>query len=712
MNKCQMIKPLGFPYKSVVKLQFLAFFIASFSSNAWAIRVLNLEHEHVPDQLIVRFKPSVEKSKIASVITQLGGDIRHVFRSSQAMSIAFRTRGDDRLLERQAERLAERAEVLYVEANTIMKTDATIPNDPDFGQLYGLHNLGQTGGSVDADIDIAEAWDFVRGSRDVLVGIIDTGVDYTHPDIRGNYWTNPGETGLDASGNDKTNNGIDDDQNGFVDDFRGWDFANNDNDPIDDHDHGTHCAGTIGGQGDNGIGVSGVNWQVSMVGLKFLSANGSGSLEDAVEAIEYATRIGAAMTSNSWGGGGYSPTMEAAIAEANAKGILFIAAAGNNGNDNDLQPHYPSSYEHDNVVAVAASDDKDRLASFSCFGQTSVDLAAPGVDIFSTTRNGRYESMSGTSMATPHVTGVAALLKAAYPQASSVDIKARLLNTVDPVADFSGKILSGGRVNAHNALENDVISPNIVSDLQIVATGMGHVDLKWSAVGDDGLNGYASRYELRWAETDIQNEADWAAANRSPGSLVRADNASQLSTSLRDIPFETHGFIVVRAIDNVGNVGELSPSVTFSTRPVHKILDHAGDTLDGTSADGPWGLEQSDSGTVISDSPNNQYQNNADSTLVFDPLSVETPELSIAVEAAWDLETNYDFVHVEVSFDQKTWRQLDQLTGSSEGKRVYYLQDELTGAKQISLRLRLDTDHSVVRDGIKIKRVMVYAPSL
>ncbi len=328
------------------------------------------------------------------------------------------------------------------ELDYILQSAAT-PNDPSFSTLWGMHNTGQSGGTADADIDAPEVWNRTTGGASVLVGVIDSGIDLDHPDLAANLWTNPGET---------AGNGIDDDKNGYVDDVRGWDFANDDNNPDDDNGHGTHCAGTIGAVGNNGAGVAGVCWTVRLAALKFLDASGSGYTSDAVEAVYYATRIGAHLTSNSWGGAGYSSSLASAIFQANAAGILFIAAAGNDGANTDSSPHYPSSYSYDNIISVAASTRTDARASFSNYGATSVDLAAPGASILSTYKDGGYATMNGTSMATPHVAGACALLKAWRPSLTGPEIKAILLGSVDPLPAFSGIVLTGGRLNANNAL--------------------------------------------------------------------------------------------------------------------------------------------------------------------------------------------------------------------------------------------------------------------
>ena len=334
-----------------------------------------------------------------------------------------------------------------------------MPADPDFGKNWGLLNTGQAdsggqAGVAGADIDATLAWNTGVGTRDVLVAIIDTGVDYNHPDLVDNIWTNTAEV---------PNNGIDDDHNGFVDDVHGYNFQGKTGDPMDDNKHGTHCAGTIGAVGDNGIGTAGVSWRVSMMGIKFLSASGSGSLDAAVESIKYATKMRVNIMSNSWGGGGYSRTLEDAIKEARNAGILFVAAAGNEKNNNDNRRSYPASYDVDNIISVAASDNRDIMASFSNYGARTVHLSAPGVRIYSTVPGGRYDSFSGTSMATPHVSGAAALLWSLNRGWSFANVRERLLATVDPIPALASKTISGGRLNINNAI-NNIVQPKLAPE--------------------------------------------------------------------------------------------------------------------------------------------------------------------------------------------------------------------------------------------------------
>eukprot|EP00930_Biecheleria_cincta_P046662 TRINITY_DN32208_c0_g1_i1.p1 TRINITY_DN32208_c0_g1~~TRINITY_DN32208_c0_g1_i1.p1 ORF type:complete len:1445 (-),score=305.46 TRINITY_DN32208_c0_g1_i1:177-4511(-) len=318
--------------------------------------------------------------------------------------------------------------------------DTSIPNDANFSKLWGMDHWG------DRDIDAVEAWKKFNGSsQGIVLAVIDTGIDYTHPDLKDQMWVNPNEI---------PGNGIDDDQNGIVDDVHGADFANNDGDPLDDQMHGTHCAGTIAGKGNNGIGVAGVAWQgVRLMALKFLSAEGGGRTSDAVKALNYAVAMGARLTSNSWGGGGSSSAMRVAIERAERAGMLFVAAAGNEGSNNDETPHFPSNYASASIISVASTTFKGTLSSFSCYGAKTVDVAAPGSAIYSTVPGGKYRSLSGTSMATPHVSGLAALIWMYRPKLAMQQVKDIVMKSVVVQDTLKGSSLTNGRINALRALE-------------------------------------------------------------------------------------------------------------------------------------------------------------------------------------------------------------------------------------------------------------------
>ena len=398
----------------------------------------------VADHGMLKLKPGVTDAALLAAIQKLGGTVRKKMPASRIWLIAFPkpTLSTVTTALRELAALPDVTDI--VEPDYIVHANATEPSDTAFTSLWGLHNTGQNGGKADADIDAPEAWDYTTGSRSVLVGVIDTGIDHTHPDLAANMWINPNEIAA---------NGLDDDNNGYVDDVRGWDFANNDNNPMDDHLHGTHCAGTIGGVGNNGKGVVGVCWQVSLVGLKFLSSSGSGTISDATEAVAYGTQIGVDMTSNSWGGGGYSLLLKSTIDAAGTANILFIAAAGNESSNSDSEVSYPSGYDSASIIAVAATTRSDVLSYFSNYGAATVDLAAPGSEIYSTAPSGGYATLSGTSMATPHVTGACALLLAHNPTLSPTAVKTALLSSVDPLPALKGLCVSGGRLNAARALQ-------------------------------------------------------------------------------------------------------------------------------------------------------------------------------------------------------------------------------------------------------------------
>jgi subtilisin family serine protease len=451
--------------------------------------------------------------------------------------------------------------VAYAEPNyTLYASDfPATPNDPFRAQLYGLHNVGQTGGTIDADIDAPEAWAAgYTGSSSVVVGIIDTGIDYTHPDLAANIWTNPGEVAGD---------GLDNDGNGFVDDVHGYDFVGaGDSDPRDDNGHGTHVAGTIGATGDNGVGVVGVNWNVKLMALKFLNASGQGLTDDAIEAVNYAAGMGVRITNNSWGGGGFSQALYDAI---NVSNSLFVAAAGN-GASSTLR--LPAGYDLPNIISVAATDASDNLATFSSYGADWVDLAAPGVAVFSTYAGNTYATISGTSMATPHVSGAAALLLASNPSLTTADVKATLLNSVDPLAPLAGKTLTGGRLSVARALgapplpATDTTAPVQVTDLSVPSTTQETVTLAWTATGDDGASGTAYAYELRRSASPI-TEANWAAAIPVTGEPAPGDAGAAQTVVLKFLLPSTTYYFALRVFDEAGNASPLSNVAAATTAP-------------------------------------------------------------------------------------------------------------------------------------------------
>ncbi len=441
------------------------------STLALATGVSATEAKHVPGEIVVKFKEGKSKNFFsAKTLSSLGiqgqRDIKLSYDTLSVLKVS-----EDKSLASVIAALKSNPNVEFAEPNYIYSVNpiketgvvakrllkspftdftAATPNDPSFGKLWGLRNTGSnepngSAGVEGADVNALKAWDITKGSRSVRIAVIDTGVDYTHPDLMSNMWVNTKEI---------PGNGIDDDGNGFVDDVYGYDFANNDSNPMDGNGHGTHCSGTIGAVHDNKIGVAGVMADVQIMAVKFLGDDGSGSLEGAIKAIDYATMMNVDLMSNSWGGGGRSEALLEAIQKASDKGIIFTAAAGNSTSDNDSSPSYPASYETPNMVSVAATTAQNGLASFSSYGRNSVHIAAPGHNILSTVNGGKYDVYSGTSMATPHVSGVLGLLLAKEGRMSHEALRERLTMTSVPASALRGKTQTGGRIDAYNLLSD------------------------------------------------------------------------------------------------------------------------------------------------------------------------------------------------------------------------------------------------------------------
>lgn len=419
---------------------------------------------YVPDQILVKFKAgsASDAKALSNTLSAVGGEIIETIITDAMRSSDAKSGIEDGKLVLVNSKigtieaialLQNLPEIEYAEPNYIYTHSAT-SNDPYYtnGSLWGMYG-STTSPSNTYGCGAGNAWAAGHiGSGEVYIGIIDEGYMYTHEDLAANAGKNPGEIPGD---------GVDNDNNGYRDDVYGWDFAGNNNTVFDgvSDDHGTHVAGTIGAVGGNGKGVAGINWNVKLLSAKFLGSRG-GTTANAIKAVDYFTDlktrhgINLVATNNSWGGGGFSQGLYDAIQRANNAGILFIAAAGNATNNNDASLSYPSSYSNSNIIAVAAITNTGGLAGFSNFGATTVDIGAPGNGIYSSIpkKSGSkvisaYASYSGTSMATPHVTGAAALYAASNPTATADQIKDAILNSAIPTPSLSGQCLTGGRLN-------------------------------------------------------------------------------------------------------------------------------------------------------------------------------------------------------------------------------------------------------------------------
>ena len=412
--------------------------------------------EYKPGELILRTRPGFSLSgEEGSVVGELGAKVIGSFdtpggihKSETGEFLHIKLPAGVSVEEALAE-VAGDERVEFAAPNTIYRLDdfekgSAPTNDPEFSKLWGMHNEGQTGGKVDADIDAPEAWQIHTGRTQAegahITAVIDSGIDYNHPDLAANMWVNPGEIAGD---------GIDNDGNGVIDDVHGYNAFADNGDPMDGMGHGTHCAGTIAAVGNDGNGVVGVNQNANLMAVKIFNDEGSTEAAAIIRGIQYATKMGARITSNSWGG----PVPNSGIREALEQSpAMHLVAAGNSGYNNDWLPSFPANYGLDNIIAVAATDHNDELANFSQYGKRNVDLGAPGVDILSTVPGGKYDTYSGTSMATPHVSGAATLIASANPDITNEELRQRLLDGTDKVESLDGKVASGGRLNVNNSL--------------------------------------------------------------------------------------------------------------------------------------------------------------------------------------------------------------------------------------------------------------------
>lgn len=452
--------------------------------------------EYVPNRVIVKFKAGQSAEALARFKDDLKNEIQNKKTTALKLIDAELWEFSKGSVPEVVAKWKNDPRIKYIEPDYIVRA-SVMPNDPDYASLWGM-----------AKIQAPAAWDITTGTN-VLVGVIDAGVDYNHPDLAANIWTNPGEI---------AGNGIDDDNNGYVDDVHGYDFYHNDGDPMDDNGHGTHVAGTIAAVGDNGVGVTGVNWSARIMCLKFIGPHGSGSTSAAILAVEYATRMGAQLTNNSYGGDSYSQGLYDAIKAAGAASRLFVAAAGNSNKNIDIYKAYPASYDLDNIIAVAATTQTDLRASYSSYGATSVDLGAPGSNIKSTTLNGKYVYLSGTSMATPHVAGVAALLYSLHPAFSYEDVKEIIMASVDTVASLKGITVTGGRLNAYKAVTQtwaSLMPPAIaVSQTEFAVT----LDQDASTIDTLSISNQAGSRRLIWNITD--SACSWLVVKKLSGNIV------------------------------------------------------------------------------------------------------------------------------------------------------------------------------------------------
>ena len=518
-----------------------------------------LREEMVADHLLVTLE---EGQDPAMLLESMGDGVSTVERVSTVVPL-FRVHLSSLSMEALPTKidLAGEQDTVVVAEPDYIRQGLLVPNDPKYldGTLWGLNQ------ATDVDVDAPEGWDVRTTAGSMVVAVIDTGVRYTHQDLAANMWVNSGEV---------IGNGVDDDGNGVVDDVYGFDAYNNDGDPMDDQSHGTHCAGTIGGVGNNGIGITGVAWGVKLMACKFLSNTGSGTDSDAIRCIDYARSKGAKVLSNSWGGGGANSSLLAAIERCRAAGVLFVAAAGNETNNNDIRLSYPASYTTDNIISVAATTRTDALASFSNYGATSVDLGAPGDGIYSTVSgsNSAYATYSGTSMATPHVAGALAMIAAQYPMESYTSLISRLLSGTDKIGSLSGKTKSGGRMNLAKSLVTATPpqpTPPVNDSFASAASASGS---SWSLSGSN-VDGTSEVGEPAHAGSAPAKSVWWTWTSPSTGTCTLSTSGSAFDTVLAVYQGTSIGALRAVASNDNSASGGTTSSVSFpvSVGAVYKI---------------------------------------------------------------------------------------------------------------------------------------------
>lgn len=562
------------------------------------------------------------------------------------------------------------------------QNQSNLPNDLD-PALWGLNNKDNPG----ADISALKAWDITTGShKGPLIAVIDSGADYNHPDLRANIARNEGEI---------PNDGIDNDGNGVVDDYFGFNAVDNNGDPLDRRGHGSHCTGTIAAVGNNGQGVVGVNWKARILPVKIFDDRGMTNVAAILRGIAYAKSRGAFITSNSWGGANFNQSIYDAFASTPG---LHVCASGNSAKDTATIGSFPSNFDLPNLVSVGATNREDAPAVFSNFGRTTVDLFAPGRDVLSTIPGGKYGLKSGTSMACPHVTGTAALIATAFPTLDPEQIKDRLLFSTDPLASVAQKSISGGRLNAARALSKDDVSPASPNDFWVTEKNRKGARLSWTGTGDDGWkNGAATDFEVRVSQQPI-TDTNWSSSQPLPTprgqEIGDHHHAFFVQTPQRNDVTLYAGF---KAVDEVGNrSGLVTTQTTLPATPV--ILE---DNFDSGKAEwtgeGRWELTpHPERGNIWS------CKKKIPTTGTYSVLTSPDFDLSNSSNNFLRFESRQDFdwtnlVYVDLSSDGgESWQRIDRLDDKGEWNKREYDLSKYDGSK---VRLRISSEHLATSDG-------------
>jgi uncharacterized repeat protein (TIGR01451 family) len=697
-----------------------------------------LAGDFIPGQLIIRFKPGVTPEEISDFYAEHGLaekenlDLDPADNNEEMRLASIQLSISAQLVTT----LEDDPRVEYVEPNYLLHLDK-VPNDPDYSKLWNLNNSGQTGGTTDADVDAPETWDVTTGSNQVIIGVIDTGIDWKHEDLVANLWVNPGE----CPGGKCEANSKDDDGNGYVDDFHGVNTINDTGDPMDDYGHGTHVAGTIGAVGNNGIGVVGVSWNVRIAACKFLSASGSGSVASAIKCFQYFHQLknkykqNIVATNNSWGGAISSDALRDAMAGPDQP--LHICAAGNSDSG---QPHFPAAYELPNILSVAATDHNDQYASFSNYGPDWVDMAAPGVDVLSTVPKGScgicnptgYDTASGTSMATPHVAGAVALIYGLYSKLTPEQVKGRLLAALDPLSDRTKETATNGRLNLLNALENDPTPPAAPNNLAAAGVLLTKVNLTWTATGDDGTKGQANAYDLRYSTSPISS-ANWEQATPAQGEPSPQAPGTVEQFTVEGLEPGITYYFALRVLDNAGNLSEMSNVVIAKTSTGSIVfaddMESGPDKWTVAGNNSLWHLSQ-----LRANSPTTAWYYGKEDTRTYDTgganngtittqaIDVTGTDDALLTFYEWSQvqsSARLDRTQVQISTDGQGWTTVFESHGTDGAwvKQEVSLSDYLTATSTLYLRFWFDTVDETANnfegwyvDDVEIRTAKLEAP--
>lgn len=577
--------------------------------------------------------------------------------------------------------------VLLVATNDLVKLEKA-PNDlhPD---QWNIKNDGRMG-TAGADINVYPVWDTTTGNRETgpIIAVLDSGVDGSHEDLRNNLWRNP----------DEKPNGIDDDGNGIVDDIVGVNTTEDNGNVQDFEGHGTHVNGIMGAEGNNGKGVVGVNWEARLMNLKVTNGNRI-SMVGAIFATLYAADKGAKITNNSWGGGQFNSIHKDVLASSP---MLHVCSAGNAQRDTDIHPHYPSGYELDNVISVAASVYDDQPVFFSNWGPKTVDIHAPGGLIYSSLPGNEYNYESGTSMATAHVSGVAALVAEQHPKATPQELKDRLIYSAKPNSALQGKSVSGGRLDAHAASETDIVPPGELKDLKFTSVDADGFELQWTSPGDDGDRGHLALIELK---ARIAGEETWMTPERPAAPGTQDSFVFRLTPELheRDLEFS------MQAIDNVGQRSNVVSKTAVLPAATTVFFDDVEQDLDWTSD--TWGrVEEPGRGRVWTETPNGDYDNFLDYDLHSPKIDLSESRSTVLTFDARTVTEESDYLWVEASRDGgEEFSFIQVLRGGESPEWSKYTLDlsEFDGEPDVIIRFRLHASDEHTDDGVYLDNIRV-----